>query len=475
MNYEKNADTMKIRLEKSFSELLSLLEKRKYSLFREQINEMNPVDIADFFEELEPQQIPKVLGLLQKDVSAAAFAELDSDMSEKVILSMTDRQLSSVLEELYLDDVTELAHELPANLVHRVMKSVTPETRAQINHLLSYPDDSAGSIMNAEFVSLRAGMTCSAAIEHIRRTGVDKETVYTAYVTDHSRILLGTVSFKDLLFADPSTEIDGIMDENVICAGTLDDRESVADAVSRYGLLAIPVVDGERRLVGIVTVDDAMDVMIEETTEDIEKMAAITPGDKPYLKMGIFETFKQRIPWLLILMISAIFTGAIITYYESAIGTYAILAAFFPMLMGTGGNAGSQTSVTVIRGMSLDEIAPRDVLKVLWKELRVSLLCGACLSVACFIKTMIVDFGFRTSTVLENGMVQNNLMIAFVVGLTAFAAVVIAKLIGVLLPMGAKRIGLDPAVMASPFITTIVDAVTLFVYFFVASRFLGLA
>ena len=473
-NEEIFTESLVERLEKSFSELLSMLDEKKYRLFSEKINEMNPVDIADFFEELTKEQLPTVLGLLKKDVSAEVFAELDGDMREKVVLSMTDRQLSSVFEELYLDDAAEVTKELPANLVHRIMKSVTPETRAQINRLLSYPEDSAGSIMNADFVSLRSGMTCSAAIDHIRRTGVEKETVYTAYVTDSSRVLLGTVSFKDLLFADPSVEVGEIMDENVIFAMTHDDKETASDTVSRYSLLALPVVDGERRLVGIITVDDAMDVIIEETTEDIEIMAAITPGDKPYLKTGVIETWRQRIPWLLLLMVSAIFTSSIITHYETAIGTYAILTAFFPMLMDTGGNAGSQTSVTVIRGMSLDEIAPRDVLRVLWKELRVALLCGACLAVACFIKTMLVDFGLQTTTVLENGAVQNNLLIAAIVSVTVLSAVVVAKLIGTLLPMGAKRIGLDPAVMASPFITTIVDAITLFVYFAIASRFLEL-
>lgn len=474
MSIERNVETLKERLEKSFSELISLLDGRQFALFSARIHEMNPVDIADFLEQVPDAQLPTVLGLLKKDVSAEVFAELDGDMRERVVASMTAGQLSSVFEELYLDDAAEVAKELPANLVHRLMKSVTPETRAQINRILSYPEDSAGSIMNAEFVSLRVGMTCAAAIDHIRSTGVDKETVYNAYVTDRSRILLGTVSFKDLLFADPSAEVGEIMDESVIFVRTHDDRELASDTVSKYGLLALPVVDRENRLVGIITVDDAVDVIIEETTEDIEIMAAITPGAKPYLRAGVFETFKQRIPWLLLLMISAIFTGAIITHYESAIGTYAILAAFFPMLMGTGGNAGSQTSVTVIRGMSLDEIAPRDVLRVLWKEFRVSLLCGVCLGVACFIKTMLIDFGLRATTVLDNGVVQNNVMIAVIVSLTAVAAVIIAKMIGALLPMGAKGVGLDPAVMASPFITTIVDAVTLIVYFAIASKFLPL-
>lgn len=460
-------------LEGVFEELVGLLDGGQYAAFGRKINEMNPVDIADFFEELEYVQIPRVFKLLQKDVSAEVFAELDSDMQEKVIESMTDRELSSIVEELYLDDVAEMAHELPANLVHRVMKNATSETRNQINRLLSYPEDSAGSIMNAEFISLRANMTCGEAIEHIRRTGVDKETVYNAFVTDRARILKGTVSFKELLFASPDSTVETVMDTSVICVRTTDDKELVSDTVSKYGLLALAVVDGEGRLVGIVTVDDAMDVMIEETTEDIEIMAAITPGDKPYLKTGVFETWKKRIPWLLILMVSAVFTSAIITHYENAIGTYAILTAFFPMLMDTGGNAGSQTSVTVIRGLSLDEITPSDVFRVLWKEFRVSLLCGACLALVCFIKTMAIDFGFKTTTVLENGAVQNNILVAAIVSITVLTAVVVAKFIGTVFPIGAKKIGLDPAVMASPFITTIVDTVTLVVYFSIASKLLG--
>lgn len=469
-NFELNG---RERLEEAFDELRELLENGQYGAFGRLINEMNQVDVADFFEELEYVQIPKVFKLLKKDASAEVFAELDSDMQQRVIESMTDKELSSIVEELYLDDVAEMAHELPANLVHRVMKNATKETRDQINKLLSYPEDSAGSIMNAEFISLRENMTCGQAIEYIRKTGVDKEMVYNAYVTDSARILKGTVSFKDLLFSPPDRTVGDTMECNVIFAGTLEDRETVADTVSRYGLLALPIVDGESRLVGIVTVDDAMEVMIEETTEDIEIMAAITPGDKPYFKTGVIETWKKRIPWLMILMISAIFTGAIITHYESAIGTYAILTAFFPMLMDTGGNAGSQTSVTVIRGLSLDEIRPCDILRVLWKELRVSFLCGICLAVVCFIKTMVVDFGFKAETVLENGSVQNNILVAVIVSITVLTAVVVAKIIGTVFPIGAKKIGLDPAVMASPFITTIVDTITLIVYFSIASRLLG--
>lgn len=479
-NEEKYTETEfasehKIWLEQTSEELLALLEEKKYTVFSEKINEMNPVDIADFFEELDQESIPRVFKLLKKDVSAEVFAEFESDVQEKIISVLTDKELSWIVEELYVDDVTEMAHELPANVVHRVMKNTTPETRAQVNRLLSYPDDSAGSIMNADFISLRANMTCRSAIEHIRKTGVDKETVYTAYVTDSARVLKGTVSFKDLLFADENDSVSDIMEENVICAGTLDDRETVADTVSKYGLLALPIVDGEMRLVGMVTVDDAMDVMIEEATEDIEIMAAITPGDKPYLKTGVFETWKKRIPWLLILMVSAVFTSAIITHYESAIGTYAILTAFFPMLMDTGGNAGSQTSVTVIRGLSLEEIEPRDVFKVIWKEFRVSLLCGVCLAAVCFVKTMLIDFRLQSETILENGEVQNNLLVALIVSITVLTAVVVAKFIGTVFPIGAKKIGLDPAVMASPFITTIVDTVTLVVYFSIASRLLGFA
>ena len=461
-------------MESRFDELNELLEARQFSKFAKELGQMNPVDVADFFSELDNKRIPAVFKLLGKDIAAEVFAELDSDMQKYIIEAMTDREITRIIEELALDDAAETISELPANIVTRIMKNVTPETRKEINQYLSYPEGSAGSEMTAEFVNLRAEMTVAQAIEYIRKTGVDKETVYYAYVTDERRVLQGTVSFKDLLFSKGDTLIKDLMTEDPIYAATVDDREYAADTIAKYGLLALPIVDKEMRLVGIVTVDDAIDVINEEATEDIEIMAGITPTDKPYLKTGVFETWKKRFPWLLILMIAAVFSSAVITHYEDAIGTYAILAAFFPMLMNTGGNAGSQSSVAIIRALSLDEISMKNFFKVLWKEFRVSLLCAACLSIVCFIKTMVIDFRLQAEEVLATGAVQNNIAIAAIVSVTAFFAVVIAKVVGVIFPMAAKKIGLDPAVMASPFITTVVDIITLVVYFAIASLALGI-
>ena len=461
-----NVEEMREELiEDAFSELREMLEKKHYSEFARAVEEMNPVDTADFFSSLKYERIPTVFKLIKKDRLADIFAELDTDIQEKIIGAMTDRELGFIIEELFLDDAVDMIEELPANIVARVMKAATKETREQINKFLSYPDNSAGSVMTAEFICLHGNMTVREAIEYIRRTGIDKETVYTAYVTDKSRVLEGTVSFKDLLFSNENETVDCICNKELIFASTVDDKEYVADTIAKYSLLALPIVDKEQRLVGIVTVDDAIEVIQEEATEDIEIMAAITPTDKPYMKTGVFETWKKRFPWLLILMLSAIFSSAIITHYESAIGTYAILTAFFPMLMNTGGNAGSQSSVAIIRAMSLDEIGKRDFFKVIWKEFRVSLLCAIGLGIVCFIKTMVIDFRCQFG-------VQENLLISFIVSVTAASAVVFAKIIGTILPMLAKKIKLDPAVMASPFITTIVDTVTLVIYFSIASSLL---
>ena len=460
-------------IEEQFETLGELLDAKRYADFSRTLSELNPVDAADFFMELSPHRIPGVFKLLKKDISAEVFAELDSDVQEKIISAMTDREISFIIEELAVDDAVDMLEELPANMVTRIMRNASVETRAEINRFLAYPDFSAGSVMTAEFIDLRANMTCSRAIEHIRRTGVDKETVYIAYVTDASHILQGTVHFKDLIFSDGEKLVGDIMETEVIYATTHDDKEYVADTISKYGLLALPIVDKENRLVGIVTVDDAIEVIQDAATEDIEMMAGITPTDKSYMKTGVWETWKKRFPWLLILMISAIFSSAIITHYESAIGTYAILTAFFPMLMNTGGNAGSQSSVAIIRALSLDEIEKRDFFRVVWKEFRVSLICGIGLGIACFIKTILIDFRCQLTSVLESGVVQNNLVIAAVISVTACCAVIVAKIIGTILPMGAKKIGLDPAVMASPFITTIVDTITLVIYFGIASRVLG--
>ena len=452
-------------MEKTFEYLENLLDTRHYADFRHELEELNPVDAAEFFDELSPKRIPAVFKLLGKDVAADVFAELDIDTQEHIIAAMTDREISAIVEELALDDATEMLKELPANMVHRIMKNATPETRTDINRLLAYPEDSAGSVMTAEFIDLHPDMTCAEAIAHIRATGVNKETVYVAYVTDASRVLLGTVPLKSLLFSSADDLISDIMDEDIICASTMDDQETVANTVSKYDMLAIPIVDREFRLVGIVTVDDAMDVMETEATEDIEKMAAISPTDKPYLKTGVFETWRKRVPWLLLLMLSATFTSTILAHYESILDAATIsLAVFVPMLTGTGGNASSQTSVTVIRGLSLGEIEMRDILRVLWKEIRVACVCGLTVAVACFAKTMLVDLKLQFNA--------QTVQVAAIVSITMFCAVLFAKIMGVLLPIGAKRVGVDPAVMASPFITTVVDTLTLLIYVVIASAVL---
>lgn len=453
-------------IENVFECLIGMLDDRHYADFRRELAEMNPVDVADFFEELPTSRIPAVFKLLDKTSAADVFAEMDVDTQERIITAMSDREISVILEDLALDDAVDMLEELPASIVYRIMKNATPETRAGINRLLAYPEDSAGSVMTAEFLDLRRRMTCEQAIEHIRRTGLDKETVYVAYVTDESRVLQGIVPLKSLLFARPDELVDDIMEEDIICASTLDDQETVANIISKYDMLALPIVDTEHRLVGIVTVDDAMDVMETEATEDIEKMAAIVPTDKPYLKTGVFETFRKRIPWLLLLMVSATFTSTILGHFEASLAALPILTVFVPMLMDTGGNAGGQTSVTIIRGLSLGEIELGDVLRILWKEIRVALLCGATVGVACFAKTMIVDFKFAFA--------WENIRVSLVVCLTMVCAILFAKMVGTLLPIGAKRLGFDPAVMASPFITTIVDTLTLLIYFAIAAICLGI-
>ena len=451
-------------MEDTFESLEDLLDNKKYADFVRELEKLNPIDAADFFENLPPKRIPAVFRLLKKDSAAEVFAELDAPLQERIISAMTDREISVIVEDLFLDDAVDMLTEMPANIVRRIKKNTTPETRAQINRLLAYPEDSAGSVMTSEFVDLRKTMTVSEAIKHIRQTGIDKETVYTAYVIDDSRILEGIVSFKDLLFSARDALIGDIMEPNIIYANTLDDQETVADIIAKYNLLSLPIVDRESRLVGIVTVDDALDVIEEETTEDIEKMAAILPTDKPYMRTSVWENFKKRIPWLLLLMLTATFTGTIITMLEGKIDALDFplvlsLSAFIPMLMSTGGNAGGQSSVTVIRALSLGEIEPKDILRVVWKEIRIAMLCGACVFVACFIKTWAYDCKFNTE--------PQYLMIAAAVSATVFVAIVLAKLIGAVLPIGAKVIRLDPSVMASPFITTIVDTLTLLVYFLI--------
>ena len=398
--------------------------------------------------------------LLPKELAAETFVEMDEDAEEMLITGFSDNELKEVIDELYVDDAVDLVEEMPANVVMRILRQADPDMRKMINEILNYPEDSAGSIMTTEYVSLRSTMTVEEAIKRIRRTGVDKETIYTCYVTEPSRKLIGSVSIRTLLFAEDKEYIGDIMEQNVISVHTLDDQEEVAQTLNKYDLLALPVVDRENRLVGIVTVDDAMYVMQEEATEDIEIMAAITPSDKPYLKTGVFETWRQRIPWLLLLMVSATFTGMIITSFEDALAAQVVLTAFIPMLMDTGGNSGSQASVTIIRGLSLNEIKFRDLPRVLWKEMRVALLCGITLAAANFCKLMWFD--------------RVGVWVSLVVSLTLIVTVFFAKIVGSALPILSKKVGFDPAVMASPFITTIVDAISLIIYFQIASLLLGL-
>lgn len=434
--------------------ILTLLEEKKYQELKQVLNEMESADIAAMFEELPESKMTLLFRLLSKETAAEVFVELESDTQEVLITSFSDSELKEVLEELYVDDAVDIIEEMPANVVKRILLHSNSEMRQSINLILQYPKDSAGSIMTVEYVDLKENMTVEDAFLHIRRTGVDKETVYTCYVTDPNRKLVGLVTVKDLLLSDYSCTMSEIMETNIIYVNTLDDREDVARQFGKYDFLAIPVVDQERRLVGIVTVDDAIDVLEEENTEDIEKMAAITPSDKPYLKTGVFETWKHRIPWLLFLMISATFTGAIITYYNDALGAFTILSSFIPMLMDSGGNAGGQASVSIIRGIALGEIEFRDLFRVIWKESRVALLCGLTMAATNFLKLMFFD--------------RVGIAVAAVVCLTLLLTIFCAKIVGCILPMLAKRIGFDPAVMASPFITTIVDALSLAIYFKIA-------
>ncbi len=440
---------------------LELLNQKKFSQLKTVLSERNPVDIAGILEEMPQESLLLIYRLLPKELAAEAFAEMDNDLQEILIQAFSDRELQEVLEELYLDDTVDMIEEMPANVVKRILRQTRPEVRKKINEILHYPEDSAGSIMTIEYVDLKKAMTVEEAFSRIRAIGVDKETIYTCYVTNPDRTLEGLVSVKDLLLASKAAVIGDIMQTHVIAASTLDDKEQVANQLQKYDFLALPVVDQENRLVGIVTFDDAMDVLQQENTEDIEKMAAITPTKKPYLKTTVMEIWKKRVPWLLLLMVSATFTGKIIQIYEGALAAQVLLTAFIPMLMDTGGNAGSQASVTIIRGLSLGEIEWTDLLQIIWKETRVAILCGLTLSAANFAKMMLLD--------------RVALPVALIVCLTLVITVAIAKITGCSLPILAKRIGFDPAVMASPFITTIVDALSLIVYFNIASILLHLA
>ena len=443
----------------------ALLDSKKYQTLKDVLVTWEPADLAALFEELDEERTPLLFRLLPKETAAETFAELQPESQELLIRGFSDRELHEVVNELYVDDAADLVEEMPANVVKRILAQADPQMRKEINEILCYPENSAGSIMTTEYISLRPAMTVEEAILRIRRTGVDKETIYTCYVTSE-RKLIGTVSVKDLLLTeDDTTPVSQIMDGHVISVSTLTDQEEVAQKLSKYNFLALPVVDKDERMVGIVTFDDAMDVMVEETTEDIEKMAAILPTEKPYLRSSAWDLFRHRIPWLMLLMVSATFTGMIITGFESALASQVVLTAFIPMLMDTGGNSGSQSSVTIIRALSLGELDFSDLPSVLWKEGQTALLCGLTLAALCFGKIMLVDR-------LLLGNTDITILTAFVVCFTMAVTVLIAKLIGCTLPMCAHRLGFDPAVMASPFITTIVDALSLLVYFNIARSLL---
>ena len=449
-------------------ELFALLEQRKIKELRQTLAEMNEFDISEFLGEIweeDTQRMAMVFRLLSKEIAAAVFANLEVEEQETIINSITDTELAGIIEELYVDDAVDMMEELPANVVKRVMRTATPETRNLINQYLKYPENSAGSIMTAEFVDLKKYMSVREAFARIRKIGEDKETIYVCYVTSAKRKLEGVITVKKLLLSDDDTILEDIMDRNVIYATTTDDQEEVSEQISDYDLIAIPVVDKEGCLVGIVTVDDVIDVMEQEATEDIEKMAGITPSDKPYSRTSAVDIWKNRIPWLMFLMLSATFTGMIVTHFEDALATQVALAAFMPMLMGTGGNSGSQASTAVIRSLSLGDIEPADVLKVIWKELRVAFLCGLSLAAANFIKMLLVD-----RMLLNNDAVT--LMVAATVSLTIVFVVMFAKVVGSTLPIVAEKIGVDPAVMASPLISTITDAVSLLIFFTIAKALL---
>ena len=432
-----------------------LLEKKQYTKLRQMLSDKNTADIAVILEELPEEDLLKIFRILHKTMAADVFSYLEVDHQHELITSMSEKDAAGIINNLMADDATDLLEEMPANIVKKILANANPDIRRDINHLLRYPEDSAGSIMTVEYVDLKETMTVEDAIERIRKVGMDSETINICYVLDAKRKLIGTVALRYLLISPSDAVIGEIMHEDVIFINTMMDQEEVARQFQKYDFTAMPVVDNEERLVGIITVDDIVDILQEEATEDIEKMAAIVPTDKPYMKTTVFETWKKRIPWLLLLMISATFTGSIITSFEDALSACVVLTAYIPMLMDTGGNAGGQASVTIIRGLSLNEIEFKDAFRVLWKEARVAVLCGLTLAAANFVKLLLLD--------------HVTIAVAAVVCLTLIAAVFIAKVIGCLLPMLAKKIGFDPAVMASPFITTIVDALSLLIYFSIAT------
>lgn len=453
-------------LDELVKKVIELIEDKKYVLVKKEFADMNEADIAEVLEELQEelptQEFIRVFRLLPKDIAADVFAHLPVEIEQYIINSLTDKETTNIIENMFADDAADLMEEMPASVVRRILALASDETRNDINHLLKYPEDSAGSIMTVEFADLKENITVKQALERIRKIGIDKETINTCYVLDLQRHLVGSVTLRTLLLGNPDAIVSDIMDENVITVSTLDDQETVARQFQKYDFMAMPVVDSENRLVGIITVDDILEIIEEEATEDMEKMAAILPSDKSYFRTGIFETFKSRIPWLLILMISATITGTIIDSFEAKLAGITGLVAFIPMLMDTGGNSGGQASVTIIRAISLNEVEFKDIFRVIWKEIRVAVLCGLTLAVVNFIRVLIMN-------ALGTGITHEAIMVNITVCMTLCITVMCAKLVGCMLPILANQLGFDPAVMASPFITTIVDAISLVLFLKIAT------
>lgn len=446
--------------ENRLEELLELAAQKKYRQLKEILAEMNEVDIASFIEELDSEKTVVVFRTLPKSLASDVFACLEVEKQQHIITSITDYELRSIIDDLYVDDAVDMLEELPATIVRRVLQNSSADTRKLINEFLKYPENSAGSVMTAEYVGLKKGMTVEEAFAYIRKYGVDKETIYTCYVMDEKRHLEGVVTVKDLLMNPYETLLGEIMDENVLMAYTTEDQEKVVETFNEYDLLSLPVVDAENRLVGIITVDDVMDVMEQEATEDFEKMAAMLPSEKPYLKTNVFRLAFNRIPWLTILMLSSMITGGILARYEEAFAAVPLLVTFMPMLMGTGGNSGSQASTMIIRGMSVGEVEPADILKVMWKELRVGMICGLVLALINYVRLILQYPG--------------NQLICLTVVISIFFTVILAKTIGCVLPIVAKVVHLDPAIMAAPMITTIVDTCSMMIYFQLACHLLDM-
>ena len=451
--------------EQRSDELTALLDSRDMKQLQRRMEDMNEFDVAEFLSEIQDNRMPMVFRLLSKEMAAGVFSNMEAPEQERIINSITDSELAGIVEEMFVDDAVDMMEELPANVVKRVMRTATPQTRALINQYLHYPENSAGSIMTSEFVDLKKYMSVKESFARIRRIGEDKETIYVCFVTSADRRLEGIVTARDLLLADPDTVIEELMDRNVIFATTTEDQESVSEKFSDYDLLAMPVVDKEGRLVGIVTVDDILDVMEQETTEDFERMAGMTPSDKPYSRTGIIEMWRNRVPWLLFLMISATFTSVILTHFEDMLAVQAALVAFIPMLMGTGGNSGAQASTAVIRSLSLGDTEPRDAPTVVWKELRVAFICGLTLCAVNFVKMLLLD-----GMLLGNAEIT--IQVAATVSLSILFIVMFAKVVGSMLPILAEKLGVDPAVMANPLISTLTDAVSLLIYIYIAKLIL---